>query len=110
NDMSSLFKELELPLAQILAEIEHTGVLVDTERLKDMGNDLKKRIEDIESEVHSLAGEKFNVNSPKQLAHILFEKLELPVIKKKTRTTIDKKNKERLFDCILRVREIGNRA
>ncbi|HLR23310.1 MAG TPA: DNA polymerase I [Pseudogracilibacillus sp.] len=82
NDMSSLFKELELPLAQILAEIEHTGVLVDTERLKDMGNDLKKRIEDIESEVHSLAGEKFNVNSPKQLAHILFEKLELPVIKK----------------------------
>jgi len=82
NDMSSLFKELELPLAQILAEIEHAGVLVDTERLKNMGKDLKKRIEDIESEVHSLAGENFNVNSPKQLAHILFEKLELPVIKK----------------------------
>src|SRR5699024_12841406 len=61
NDMYSLLKELELPLAQILAEMEHTGVLVDTERLKDMGNDLKKRIEDIETEVHSLAGEKFNV-------------------------------------------------
>src|SRR5699024_1025646 len=48
NDMSRLIKELELTLAQILAEIEQTGVLVDTERIKDMGNDLKKRIEDIE--------------------------------------------------------------
>src|SRR5699024_12587898 len=48
TDMSSLFKELELPLEQILVEREHTGVLVDTESLKDMGNDLKKHIEDIE--------------------------------------------------------------
>src|SRR5699024_6542400 len=66
TDMSRLFKELELALAQILAEIEDAGVLVDTERLKNMGKYLKKRIEDIESEVHSLAGENFNVNSPKQ--------------------------------------------
>src|SRR5699024_1051369 len=82
NDMSSLFKELELPLAQILAEIEHTGVLVDTERLIDMGNDLKKRIEDIEAEFHSLAGEKFNAHSPKQLPHMLFENPDPPAIKK----------------------------
>lgn len=82
NDMSTLFNELELPLTQILAEMEHAGVLVDTERLKEMGKNLKSRLQDIEAEIHALAGETFNVNSPKQLAHILFEKLGLPVIKK----------------------------
>ncbi|MBO1004506.1 DNA polymerase I [Pseudogracilibacillus auburnensis] len=82
NEQMELFKELELPLALILADIEHVGVQVDVERLKEMGVELTERLDTIEAEIHELAGEKFNTNSPKQLSVILFEKLKLPVIKK----------------------------
>ncbi|MEF2291468.1 DNA polymerase I [Virgibacillus dokdonensis] len=82
NEQYELFKELEMPLALILGEMEHTGVLVDTKRLEEMRTDLKNRLAELEKEVHELAGEEFNLNSPKQLGPILFEKLGLPVIKK----------------------------
>lgn len=82
NEQYVLLQDLELPLALILAEMEYTGVLVDTDRLKEMGEELKARLADIEEEVYELAGETFNLNSPKQLGPILFEKLGLPVIKK----------------------------
>ncbi|WP_174614016.1 DNA polymerase I [Virgibacillus ihumii] len=82
NSQYELLKELEMPLALILGEMEHIGVLVDIERLEKMGEDLKRRLDNLEQEVYDLAGEKFNLNSPKQLGPILFEKLELPVIKK----------------------------
>src|SRR5699024_2675331 len=75
-------KELEMPLALILGEMEYTGVLVDVERIREMGDDLKQRLSDLEREIYNLAGEEFNLNSPKQLGPILFEKLGLPVIKK----------------------------
>lgn len=82
NELSELFTELELPLAMILAEMEHQGVKVDISRLKAMGDELDGRLKKMEKEIHELAGESFNINSPKQLGVILFEKLELPVIKK----------------------------
>lgn len=82
NEQYELFHELELPLATILAKMEHEGVQIDVETLKAMGEDLTERIEKIEAEIYDLAGEEFNVNSPKQLGVILFEKLKLPVIKK----------------------------
>lgn len=82
NELTELHNQLELPLASILADMEHAGVKVDTERLKQMGEELKERLQTIEETIHNLAGEKFNINSPKQLAVILFEKLELPVIRK----------------------------
>ncbi|MEW9675487.1 DNA polymerase I [Lentibacillus sp. L22] len=82
NEQFSLLQELEMPLALILGQMEHTGVRVDIKRLKDMGTELKQRLDQIEQEVYELAGEKFNLNSPKQLGPILFEKLGLPVIKK----------------------------
>lgn len=82
NDQFELLAELELPLSLVLGEMEHRGVCVDEKRLSEMGEDLKYRLTNLESEVHELAGEKFNLNSPKQLGPILFEKLELPVIKK----------------------------
>lgn len=82
NELSELFTDLELPLAMILAEVEHQGVKVDVSRLKTMGDELDARLQKMEAEIHGLAGEKFNVNSPKQLGVILFEKLGLPVIKK----------------------------
>lgn len=82
NEQYDLLQELELPLALILGEMEHTGVLVDTERLKEMGDTLKARLDEIEKDVYELAGESFNLNSPKQLGPILFEKLGLPAVKK----------------------------
>ncbi|KKI91747.1 DNA polymerase I [Bacillus sp. SA1-12] len=82
NDQSSLFYDLELPLSVILAEMEATGVKVDIDRLKDMGSNLAEQLTAIEERIYELAGEAFNINSPKQLGVILFDKLGLPVIKK----------------------------
>ncbi|WP_420829931.1 DNA polymerase I [Bacillus ectoiniformans] len=82
NGQLELFNELELPLAIILADMESVGVSVDVERLKQMGEELKKQLSVIEKTIHELAGEEFNINSPKQLGVILFEKLGLPPVKK----------------------------
>src|SRR5690625_564959 len=82
NNLETLFYDLEMPLALILGEMEHVGVQVDISRLEQMGGELTQRLTDIEEEIFSLAGESFNVNSPKQLGTVLFEKLSLPVIKK----------------------------
>jgi len=82
NDQLELYEQLEMPLALILGEMEHTGVQVDINRLEKMEEELAERIQAIEEEVYRLAGEKFNLNSPKQLGPILFENLNLQVIKK----------------------------
>jgi DNA polymerase-1 len=82
NEQYSLFTDLELPLSVILAEMEFTGVKVDVERLKEMGEELTEQLKEIEQEIYELAGQEFNINSPKQLGVILFEKLQLPVLKK----------------------------
>ncbi|MBM7554993.1 DNA polymerase I [Thalassobacillus pellis] len=82
NNQFDLYKDLEMPLALILGEMEHLGVQVDVGRLEAMGDELQTRLKEIEQQVYELAGETFNLNSPKQLGPILFEKLQLPVIKK----------------------------
>ncbi len=82
NDQSELLYELELPLSLILAEMEATGIKVDIERLKDMGKNLAEQLKTLEKSIYEHAGESFNINSPKQLGVILFEKLNLPVVKK----------------------------
>ncbi|WP_050181147.1 DNA polymerase I [Domibacillus robiginosus] len=82
NDQNQLFDELELPLALILADMESEGIRVDVDRLNEMGTELKKRLAQMEQTIHELAGTDFNINSPKQLGVILFEKLGLPPIKK----------------------------
>ncbi|WP_430784852.1 DNA polymerase I [Virgibacillus flavescens] len=82
NELFELYKELEMPLALILGDVEHTGIKVDSDRLEKMRVELQERLDEIETSVYELAGEKFNLNSPKQLGPILFEKLKLPVIKK----------------------------
>lgn len=82
NEQVSLFTDLELPLSCVLAEMESTGVKVDTAQLQEMRLQLAERLKEIETKIYELAGEEFNVNSPKQLGVILFEKLGLPVIKK----------------------------
>lgn len=82
NEQYKLYKELELPLASILGTMESDGVKVDKQVLVEMGHDLEIKLKQIEGDIHALAGESFNINSPKQLGVILFEKLGLPPIKK----------------------------
>lgn len=82
NDQDSLYDEIELPLTIVLSDMELQGVTVQASKLKEMENSFAQRLSDIEKSIYAAAGEEFNINSPKQLGVILFEKLKLPVIKK----------------------------
>lgn len=73
--LSSLMMDLELPLLKILAEMERTGIYVDVERLKAISKEVAKQIRAMEGDIHEMAGELFNINSPKQLSEILFYKM-----------------------------------
>ena len=81
-DMEYLFYDVEIPLVEVLGSMEYEGMAVDKNQLEEIGNKFKEIISNLEEEIFTMAGEKFNINSPKQLGVILFEKLELPVIKK----------------------------
>ncbi|WP_286885015.1 DNA polymerase I [Aneurinibacillus sp. UBA3580] len=80
--LDELFYDLELPLATVLGDMETHGVRVDRQRLDEMGVELTEKLERLTKQIHELAGTEFNINSPKQLGEILFDKLQLPVIKK----------------------------
>lgn len=82
QEQDRLYYEVELPLAQVLAEMEINGVAVDKNRLAVMSEELGRQLLALEDEIYRLAGQKFNINSPKQLGRILFEELKLPVLKK----------------------------
>lgn len=82
KDLEKLFLTLEMPLVEVLSAMETEGITVEKEILEHMSTEIKNKIEKIESNIYSLAGENFNLNSPKQLAVILFEKLGLPAFKK----------------------------
>ncbi len=77
-----LFTDIELPLIRVLANMEIKGFLIDKEQLFEFNEDLKQRLSVLEEEIYALAGESFNINSPKQLGVILFEKLGLKAAKK----------------------------
>jgi DNA polymerase-1 len=80
--LDSLMFDLEMPLAGVLAKMEMRGVLVNRDRLDELGVELKQSMDLLQEEIYELAGVPFNINSPKQLGEILFDKLGLPVIKK----------------------------
>ncbi len=82
DEMYDLWHDLEIPLSKVLVQMELKGIKVEKERLEKMEAELAGQLEEIEAKIYELAGETFNINSPKQLGVILFEKLELPVIKK----------------------------
>lgn len=82
NKQFDLYDKLELPLATVLGKMESLGVMVDRGQLSDMGKELAIKLKKIEAEIYGLAGQEFNINSPKQLGVILFEKLGLPPLKK----------------------------
>lgn len=114
NKLKQLFYELEMPLTIILGKMEMTGIKVDIEQLKIMGKDLHQQLEKLASEIHRLAGVKFNINSPKQLGEVLFEKLNLPVIKKtktgaSTSADVLEKlaSKHEIIPSILHYRQLG---
>ena len=80
--LESVYRELELPLVPILAEIERTGVRVDVRSLASQSTVLDREMSDLSRQIFTLAGGEFNIGSPKQLAEILFDKLQLPVLKR----------------------------
>ncbi len=80
--MGNLYESIELPLISVLAEMEHHGVKVDLNHLRDLSKELEIKMTRLEEKIHRLAGEPFNINSPKQLSVILFDKLGLKSIKK----------------------------
>jgi len=112
KEMYSLFKDIELPLSEVLSDMEYTGFTVDKSKLIDMGEELKIKIELITKTIYNYAGCEFNISSPQQLGEILFEKLNLPHKAKKGRngysTAADVLEKIRdrhpIIDCILEYR------
>ncbi len=114
NEQYELFTDLEMPLSLILADMESCGIKVDSERLQRMGSEIHDRLIEIEGMIYELAGEKFNINSTKQLGVILFEKLNLPT-SKKTKTgystsadVLEKlANDHEIIEHILNYRQLG---
>jgi len=80
--LATLFNEIEMPLVPVLARMERTGVKIDVVMLQRQSGELSKRMLEIEREAHGLAGQAFNMDSPKQIQEVLFQKLGLPVLKK----------------------------
>ena len=77
NGLEKLMDEVEMPLVEVLAEVERIGIKLDAKRLAEIGDGFEKRIDTLEKEIHDLAGEEFTIGSPKQLGPILFDKLGL---------------------------------
>lgn len=95
--LAALLHQVEEPLSLVLARMERTGIGVDAEQLKTFGEGLSTELQSLEQEIYSLAGESFNLNSPHQLGHVLFETLGLPPVKKtKTGYSTDAETLEEL--------------
>jgi len=114
DELLALYNDIEIPLLEVLAEMEINGVFVDKKHLAGLSRNMGKKLQKYEEKIYRLADEEFNINSPKQLAVILFEKLKLPVIKKtKTGFSTDVSVLEELSDQhelpenILAFRQLG---
>ena len=112
RDELDLFTRFELPLIPVLARMEHTGIGVDRAYLEEMGEDLRKRLASLESDIQRLAGEPFNVNSTDQLRVVLFDTLGLPILKKtstgkpSTDASVLKKLDHPIVTALLEYREL----
>lgn len=114
HDLGKLYDEIEVPLVEVLADMEYTGIGVDENKLKTMAGLLESEIDVVRGSIYRLAGGPFNINSPKQLSSLLFEKLKLPVIRKtKTGFSTDESvlselsGKHEIVRWIVRFRELG---
>lgn len=98
-EMLKLFNEIEMPLTQTLANMEHVGMYIDLNKLNEFDIVISGKLNNLENTIHEESGVDFNINSPKQLGEVLFEKLNLPVVKKtKTGYSTDKEVLEELED------------
>jgi len=86
-EMNNLYYNIELPLIRVLSDMEETGIRIDTNFLAELSIEIQKKIEELEKEIYKIAGVKFNINSTKQLSHLLFEKLNLPTKGKTAKKT-----------------------
>jgi len=114
KDLEGLFQDIEMPLVEILAAMEHAGVAIDRGLLSSYSIEMQKSLEDLTRSIHRIAGKEFNINSPKQLGEVLFEELKLPVVKKtKTGPSTDIEVLEELSEVhplpkeIVRYRELS---
>ena len=82
TQLKQVYNNIEMPLLTVLARIERNGVVIDSDMLMQQAHDLTRRMQEIEIEAHNLAGETFNISSPKQIQTILYEKMELPILAK----------------------------
>lgn len=82
KNLLTLYNDIEIPLLSVLSKMERNGVIIDAEMLGQHSKDLSRRLQKIEQEIFSMAGEEFNIGSPKQIQAILYDKLELPVLAK----------------------------
>jgi DNA polymerase I len=80
--LKQVYNTIEIPLLTVLARIERNGVVIDSDMLLQQAHELKTRMQEIEIEAHNIAGETFNIGSPKQIQTILYEKMELPILAK----------------------------
>ncbi len=111
NDQHQLYYDVELPLVEVLADMQYTGVMVDKEALVEFGAQLKENISQLEQQIYGYAEKTFNINSPKQLGEVLFEGLKLPHGKKtktgySTNAEVLKKleGEHPIIECILEYR------
>lgn len=86
NNALELFNTIEMPLVPVLVDMEYNGVLLDKKALKSLSKDFSERMNKLEKEIHEVAGEEFNVSSPKQVGEVLFDKLKIDEKAKKTKT------------------------
>lgn len=114
ENMTALMETIELPLCEVLADMEQTGFLVDRQALHDYGQELSVGIDALQKDIYALSGEEFNINSPKQLGEVLFEKLMLPTGKKTksgwstSADTLEKlRGKHEIIDKILEFRQLS---
>ena len=114
KEMEKLFNDIELPLIDVLSRIEKNGIKIDVEFLKEASIEMDRELSALIKDIYRIAGSEFNINSPKQLSQILFEKLGLPVVKKtKTGASTDVEVLERLSSLhglpkeLLRYRELS---
>jgi DNA polymerase-1 len=114
DGLDKLLREMELPLAELLARMEERGVLVDTEHLAGLGRECEREIQRLEADAHRIAGKAFNVNSPRQLETLLFDEIGLkPLRRTKTSRSTDAETLEALADLhplpkvILEIRQVS---
>lgn len=106
GDLLPLFYDIELPLTAVLFKMEENGIYLDVPLLQSMSSFLKEQIEKVSKEIHEMAGEVFNIHSPKQLAVILFEKMNLPSKKKNTSADVLLELTHPIAKAVLRYRTL----